>query len=173
MAGFMHLMESVSFRKNSRLYLAFSWCLGLIFGGLVFRNGDDTIVSFVSLAASGELSLMGLLLSASFPFLAAAFAVFSSTPKLLLVVSFFSSFTYAYVLCAVFAAFDYGGWLIRWLLLFTDTLRCTLLYGYMQRHISGLRGFSLREPVLCVVALGFVVFLDFSFISPFLRQLLL
>lgn len=172
MARFLHSIHSFAVRRKQRVFLAFSWFLGLGAGGVIFRLSGEHISSLMPLAAASQLSIVSLFLWISLPFLLTAYAVYVSKPCILPVICFFRAFLYGYMLCGVFYAFGDSGWLIRWLLLFTDTCSCTLLYGFAAWHVSGLRGFSFRRLCICECLIGLLIFLDFSFVSPFLRQLL-
>ena len=171
-AHFLHLIESFTFRRHPRGFLAFSWLLGLGVGGLVFRYAGESIASMMLLAAAGQLSIVSLFLCTSLPFLLCATLVHMDKPGLLLPVCFCRAFLYAYALCGVFAAFDGFGWLVRWLLLFSATFGSALLYAFAQRHISGLRSVSLGELAFWEICLAVLAAVDYFYISPFLRQLL-
>ncbi len=172
MARFFHSFHFFTIRRNPHWFLAFSWLLGLGAGGLVFRFSGEHISSLMLLAATGQLSIVSLFLGTSLSFLFSAFAVYLAKPRFLFAVSFFRAFLYGYVICGLFGAFKSCGWLIRWLLLFTDTFACVLLYAYISRHISGLRGFSFRSLCFCELCIGLLVSLDYYCVSPFLRQIL-
>ena len=171
MAWFLHPIESFTFRRHPRWYLAFSWLLGLGAGGLVFCYAGE-IVSLMPLAAAGQPSIVSLFLCTSLPFLLCAFVLYLGKPGFLLPVCFFRALFYAYVLSGVFCSFEGAGWLIRWLLLFTPTFSCVLLYGYAGRHISGLFGISVWGILGCLLWVAVLVLLDYRFVSPLLRQLL-
>ena len=173
MARFLHHIDSFSFRKNAKLFLAFSWILGLGGGGLAFRYAGDVLISLMPLAVNSQLSIVGQFLSISLPFLLSAFAVFVSCPGILIPLSFCKAFAYSYLVCGVFASFGSGGWLIRWLLLFTDSVSAALLYGYAMRHISGCRNFSPVGLFGCISVVAILAGVDFAYISPLLQRLLL
>lgn len=172
MARFLHHIDSLTFRKYSRWLLAFSWLLGLGAGGLCFRYAGDSAVSVMLLAPEAQLSIVSLFLCTLLPFLFSAFAVYLRRPRLLILICFCRAFLYAYVLCALFSAFPASGWLLRWLLLFTDSCAAALLFGFCLHHISGYYGFSATGFGLCTVCIGLAAGLDYAVISPFLRQLL-
>ena len=172
MARFLHPFDFFTFRKKPLWLLAFSWLLGLGAGGVIFRYSGEHILSLMPLAALGQLSIVSLFLRTSLPFLLTAFAVSVSWLPVLPVIGFFRALLYGYVLCGVFGAFGAYGWLIRWLLLFTDTFGCVLLYWYMSRYASGIRGFSLQGFGCCEMLLGLLISFDFYVVSPFLRQIL-
>jgi hypothetical protein len=172
MAQFLHFIHSFTFRKCSSLLLALAWLVGLGFGAAIFCYSGEYTASLMPLAATGQLSIVSLLLSTSLPFLLCAAAALLSMPRLLPVIGFFRAFSYAWVVCAVFCAFGTGGWLIRLLLLFTPTWSCVLLYWYMGHHASCLRSFSCWSLGFCLLMVGILVFLDFFHVSPLLQQLL-
>ena len=173
MARFLHSFDSLTIRKADHILLAFSWLLGLGAGGLVFRDTGDSIASLMRLAAVSQMSIVGLFFNILLPFLLSAFAVYIGLPKLLLIVCFGKAFTYAFVACGIFACYDGSGWLIRWLLLFSDSCSLVLLYGYAMRHISGAGRFSLSSFLVLMVGIGLLTGVDYTMISPFLRRLLL
>ena len=173
MARFLHLIDSLTIRKADHILLAFSWLLGLGAGGFVSRNAGDHIVSLMRLAPMCQMSIVGLFFNILLPFLLSAFAVYVGLPKLMLIICFGKAFTYAFVVCGIFACYDGSGWLIRWLLLFSDSCSLVLLYGYALRHISGACRFSLSSFAVLVVGIGLLTGVDYTMISPFLRRLLL
>ncbi len=170
MARFLHSIDSFTFRKYNPFFLALSWILGLGYGVFVFRNTGSDLVSLMPLAVMRQPSIFGLLLSSVLPFLFSAFAVYICVPGLLLVISFVKAFLLAYVSCGIFSAFGSCGWLIRWLLLFTDLIGTVFLYLYWLRHISGVRVFSFRRFAGYLSVLFLTLWVDISCISPLLRS---
>ena len=173
MARFLHPIDSFTIRKKRQLLLAFSWILGLGAGALAFRYAGDILVSLMPLAVHSQLSIVSLLLSISLPFLLSAFAVFISCPGLWLVVGFGKAFAYSYLVCGVLACFGSAGWLIRWLLLFTDSCSAALLYGYAARFVPGLQVFSPAGLLGCLTVVALLVGIDYVYFSPLLQALLL
>lgn len=172
MAHFLYSIDSLIFRKSRKLLLALSWVSGLGFGGILFRYTGSDLVSLMPLAASGQPSITGLLISASLPFLFSAFAVYWNSLSMLYGICFLKALLIGYFSCGIFAAFGSAGWLVRCMLLFTDYFGAALLFHYCLRHISGPRVVSGVEFVgysgLFFLAAG----MDYSCISPFLRHLL-
>ena len=173
MARFLHSVDSFTLRKFPKMFLALSWLLGLGLGGLVFRYAGEPMLSLMPLAANSQLSIVSLFLSTSLPFLLCAFGAHLRQPRLVMMVCFGKAFLYGFTICGVFAAFGDSGWLIRLLLLFTDSLACVLLYGFACRQLAAVFPVPMRSLTYCELALGVLVYLDFSYVSPFLRQLLL
>ena len=172
MARFLHSFDTFTLRKFPKMFLALSWLLGLGLGGLVFRYAGAPLLSLMPLAVNNQLSIVSLFLSTSLPFLLCAFGVHLLQPWLVMTVCFGKALLYGFLVCGVFAAFGSYGWLIRLLLLFTDSLACVLLYGYAHRHITAVFPAPLWSLTFCELAIGLFVYLDFSYVSPLLRQLL-
>lgn len=172
MALFLHSSYPSAFRKCCHWFLALAWVLGLGFGTVIFRYTGSVFVSLVPLAAKSQPSIVGLLISGFLPFLFSAFAVYISAPRLLYGICIGKAFLLAYAVCGIHAAFPGSGWLIRWLLLFTDCCSAGLLYHYWQRHISGLRGFSARALAIYGGLIFLAAVVDQSYISPLLRVVL-
>lgn len=169
MARFLHHSSSCTFRKWADWILAFSWLSGLGAGALVFRFADDISVSLMRSAAESPVSIVGLLICTLLPFLFTAFAVYLSLPRLLIPISFCKAFAYAYVSCAVLTAFGTAGWLVRALLLFSDTCCAGLLYGCWMRCLSGTYVVSPAGIVLYGAFASIAALLDFGFFAPLLR----
>ena len=172
MARFLHQFDTFTLRRNRHILLALSWALGLGFGALAFRYGQDRLVSLMPSAVFGRSSIVGLASSLLLPFLFSAFAVYFSTPLLLSVICFVKAFAYAYVSCFITLAFPASGWLIRLLLLFGDQLGIPVLYLYWLRHISGCRGFRAGVTGLFLTLLVLVIAMEYYWISPLFRAVL-
>lgn len=173
MARFLHHSDSCTLRKWSARLLAFSWILGLGCGGLVFRFAGESIVSLMPIAVSGPVSIVGLLTCTLLPFLFTAFAVYVSLPWLLIVVSFCKSFLYAYVSCAVLTAFGSAGWLVRALLLFSDTCGAVLLYSCWLWYLDRGRRSSVFGVCAYSIAAAAAALMDGLYIAPLLQSAVL
>ena len=172
MARFLHSFDTFTLRKFPKMFLALSWLLGLGLGGLAFRYAGEPMLSLMPLAVNSQLSIVSLFLSTSLPFLLCAFSAHFIHPRLVMLVCFVKATLYGFAICGVDAAFGDSGWLIRLLLLFTASLACVLLYSYANRLVSAVLPVSLRRFAFCQLALGLLIYLDFSYVSPLLRQLL-
>lgn len=173
MARFLHHSDSFTLRKWPAFLLAFSWLLGLGCGGLVFRSADESIVSLMRMAVLKPVSIVGLLSCTLLPFLFTAFAVYVSLPALLLLIGFSKAFLYAYVSCAVLAAFGSAGWLVRGFLMFSDTIGAVLLYSCWMRSLSR-RGIpSVYTVCMYGITASAAALLDGFYIAPLLRAAVL
>ena len=173
MARFLHTSQSVHLRKYDKMLLALLWALGLAAGAIAFARIDIDLVSMLTQTAEMQPSLGSLLVTSTLPFLFSVVAVYLDSPRNLFWLSFLKAFCFSYVSCAVMTAFESAGWLIRWLLLFTDICSVVVLYLYCNRHITGFRSFSKRDTAIYQAVLCLIAGIDFSIISPLLRRCLL
>lgn len=172
MARFFHHILPDVWRKNCKLYLAFSWLCGLGFGVLVFSYAGNSHIPLMRMAATSHMSIVSLLSVLILPFLLSAFAVFCFRPQLLLAVSFGKAFSFAFVSISAIAAFGSAGWLVRLLLMFSEMLSLPLLFWFWLRYISG----DFRPAPAAIFLTAALVFLigsvDHCYISPMLARLI-
>lgn len=166
MARFLHQFDTFTIRRNRNFLLALSWALGLGFGALTFRYGQDRIVSLMPSVLLSRLSIVGLAASALLPFLLSVIAVYYAVPLTLTIICFAKAFLYAYISCGICQAFGDSGWLVRWLLLFVDNLTIPVLYLYWLRHISGCRRFRPEVTVLYLAVLIVMILTGHACIPP-------
>lgn len=166
MARFLHRFDTFTFRRSRHVLLALSWVFGLGFGALTFRYGKDQLLSLMPPVLSSRWSIVGLAASSFLPFLFSVFAVYISFPLLLTLICFSRAFLYAYIACGIQCCFGDAGWLVRWLLLFSDTLSIPVLYLYWQRHISGCRSFRMASAVGYLTILGLISALGYFLTAP-------
>lgn len=172
MARFYHRDFPQYWRKGSTVFLAFFWCFGLVCGILTYFSADTVFSSLMRRTLTGSVSIVSLLGVPILPFLFSAFAVFISEPRLLVLVSFGKAFLFSFVSLGVIQAFGSAGWLIRWLLMFSNCMSVPVLYWFWQRHISAVRPVKIMDLV-CFLCIGLLIgSIDYCMISPFLARLI-
>lgn len=157
-------------RKIRTFYLAFCWILGLFSGAILAQHADEIQFSLMRRAAFCPVSIVGLF-AVLLPFLITAFAVCVSNYWLFLPIAFSKAFLFSYNACIVSAAFGNAGWLVRYLLLFTDACTIPILLWLWIRGICGYRSRFVRIVGLCAILSVAVGFIDFCIVSPFLAML--
>lgn len=164
---------SDAFIRRIRLAaLAFCWCSGLMLGLHYAYRADSTYFLLMRMAASCRVSIVGLLTAVFLPFLLSALAVYISRPELLLPVCFLKAFSFSCSAAAVSAAFGSAGWLIRFLLNFSECCTLPLLCLFWIRHISGVKRPAGRDFLICCIAVLTIGALDYLLISPYLVDLI-
>ena len=172
MARFFHQELPTWWRKGCTAFLALSWLAGLLFGAAMFLSAGNHILPWMRGVPYGSVSISGLLCVTALPFLFSAFAVYISEPRLLLLVSFGKAFLFSYVSLGILSCFGSAGWLIRWLLMFSDLMFLPALYWFWQRHISGSFRFSGTESLLMLSFCMLVGSIDYCCVSPLLAELI-
>lgn len=158
-------------RKGTAI-LAVVWICGILCGASVFLVSGKHLLSMMRGLVSGSVSIVGLIGVSVLPFLFSAYAVSISESRLLFPICFCKAFCFAYISVGIFRSFGSAGWIIRWLLMFSELLTLPLLYGYWQRHVSGTCRFSGLETVSILAVLIFIGSVNYRCISPFLAMLI-
>lgn len=167
MARFLLRDCSGFWRKGNTVFLALFYFLGLLSGAVFCISSGHIISSLMRSVPGGTVSIVGLLCVTALPFLLSAFAVFVSEPRLVFLICFGKSFLFCVISLGLVAAYGSAGWLIRWLLMFSDSLGMPVLYLYWLRILS-----SWDKPPLCETFVFGSLFLligsiDYCLISPF------
>ena len=163
------LRLSAVLRKYAIPCLAFSWIFGLISGLWAVGYGDFHLAgledSFRSYTPFSVFSV------ALLPVLISALVVFAEQSWLLLPISFLKAFSFAYVSSLVTGGYGSAGWLIQFLLMFSDCVSLPFLWWFWCRLLKSRQqiAFSTIFPVAIVAF--FIGALDFKVISPFLSLL--
>ena len=153
-------------RRHSPLFLALFYLAGILFGILGGFHSGAFFLPLMHSFHADSVSIVSLICLNFSPFLLSALAVFLSVPNLLLPISFGRGFLYAFVSMGVASWFGSAGWLVRFLLLFSDTLSMPLLYCFWQRHISCDRPLDLWEVFLYFSLVSLIECAYFQVISP-------
>lgn len=172
MARFLYHGQPLFWRKGSLYFLAFSWFSGLVCGIATFSSAAAFLIPQMRGSLYGSASIVSLLCVTCLPFLFSAFAVYLSKPQFLLLICFCKAFCFGFVHLGVQLAFGSAGWLLRWLLCFSDSVTAPLLYLYWLRHLDGFRDFSGLEAAFFLSLAVLCASFDFVKISPFLADLI-
>lgn len=173
MALLFHPDLQVWRRKGSRFFLAFFWLTGILSGAWISVSAGAPLLSLMRSALNGSVSVVGLLLVTTLPFLLSALAVFLSGPGWLFPLSFGYGFVYAYVSLAVLRSFGSAGWLIRFLLCFSVSAVTPILYFFWLRHVAGDGNNTVSEVFFFLSLAVLIGSIDYSLVSPFLAGLII
>lgn len=154
------------------LLLALCWCAGLLGGCLAFLNWGMAENSWMRGVPGGTVSIVSLVEITLIPFLISAFAVCFSMAWVIYPVCFCKAVWMGFVSLGILQAFGAAGWLVRWLLLFSDLLGAPLLYGFWLRHLPGRPVASVWETGMHLAVFALLGSVDYRIVSPFLASLL-
>lgn len=160
------------FRRHCTVVLLSFWILGSISGIILAVSLNADIRLLVYNAVSQPLLPADLLL-VLFPFLIGTLAVYSSETWMLPVLGFLKVFAFSFVSCTISMVFGDSGWLIRFLLLFSDIFLVPACCVFCLRYFTGNHGLIRREWFIWFLIALIVGCIDFFVVSPFLLTLFL
>ena len=170
--GFFFLPSS-SFhsRKDPSVLLAFGWILGSVIGLLLAVNCDPSVIYGIRGILAGEFSVWRMIFVIISPLVISFLAISHFSIWLLIPIAFVKGMAYAFVSALVFIAWGSAGWLIRLLLIFSDTVSApVLLYFWLSSCRSGSKDLGLRFiPAASWIILACAI--DYRYVSPLLAVL--
>ena len=151
--------------------LVLSWSLGQILAIILASISGDSFFTLMRMAVSTRVSIVGLFAMSYLPFLFSAFAVYICKPKLLYLIVFLKALLFVFCSLSCVAVFPSAAWLVRILLLFSDSLLLPVLCWFSIRHISGYGNLK-NDFSLCTAFFILAASLDYCVVSPFLVMLI-
>lgn len=163
-----HIQNLTSFRK---FFLLFLWLLGILSGCCWVQRVPDSYFSLMRTLVQTRASIVGAILILFLPLVISAFALAHSKYWILYPLVFLKAFMFGFSAGCVMLAFGNAGWLVRWLLLFSDSFMnvCLLWFWFKGGSCDNIS----RELVHAVLFASIVFCLDYCAVSPFLRMLFL
>ncbi len=171
MARFLHYDFAVNSRKVWQWLLAFAFAAGLAAGSILYLSAEFKSVSWMRGAADSPVSIVGLLGVILLPFLFSAAAVFLNRDWLLIPIAFLKALSFVQVSLGISQAYGSAGWLMRFLLMFADSISLPVLvyfwicFGFSGKKLSGWRFLCFIAAAACIGCF------DFCVISPFAANL--
>ena len=169
MDKFLPLHFANLFRKYAVSVLACSWIAGLFLG--IFISGKvslDLDILAVAFQNRSSIILMTVML---LPVVASVFVQYAQQLWMLPLVAFLKSFSFAYVSRIIFIHFGSAGWLIQFLVMFSDCILLPVLWWFWCRLLQDKQRSSISLAVLMIfLTIIITVFEDF-FIFPILSAL--
>lgn len=157
--------------KSSLFLLALIWCAGLISGCITAIVTDSSFYSMMRAASQRSVSIVGLITVSVLPFLLTAIAVYFRRPYFLLPIVFVDAFLWSFSSMLILLSFGSGGWLVRFLLLFSDCCITPVLYWVWLHFVSG-NPLSKRNLIFCCVWLIAITAIDYFAAAPYLVLLI-
>ena len=170
-----HLLLFPSEKHSGRVrvfVLICCWICGLLLGIHYASRADDTYFLLMHTAATARVSITGLLAAVFLPFLFSAFAVYILRPELLLAVCFLKAASFSCCSFGLMHAFGSAGWLVRFLLQFSDCFMIPVLLWFSVRHIVKSVKPVWRDFLICSLWMLIVGAFDYCIVSPFLVGLI-
>ena len=154
--------------RVSRYAVALCWLSGLLLGFIAANSANSVLISAISTSVGSPVPFARLVLICILPFVVSYLAFSLNEHWLLLATCLFEAFCFGYCAAGIGLAYGAAGWLIRFLLLFSDCMTIpVLLYYWMTAQSSG-RQFRITSVIVTVYAIA-VAGIDYFYIIPLLR----
>ena len=163
---FLAMNKNNSYRIHL-LLVSFAWCIGLIAGSLFATYTTTIHNSLTQMLSNSHLSVLGFVALQIFPFLLSAFLLRMFDYKAIIPLIICKAFSFGFCACFFIAHFDYSGWLLRWLFLFSDSVSSVFLIWFWIRCVNGYMKRRQNDLMLCIIFVLIIGFIDSYYISPF------
>ena len=167
--------KSTFFVMWNRYYsalLTFFLVSGVYTGILLSANSGSEFFSLMRSVASSPVSIVGSFCLCFIPFLLFAVCVHLHVDYIIPVFLWGKAFSFGFVFCLTFTAFEASGWLVHLLLLFVRQLQFILLIVFCFRFCGRRESTPFRSMVWYFVTCLVLCILDCFIISPFLSEIM-
>jgi len=147
------------------------WIGGLILGMLIAGRMREVLIPLVRSVSVQPAGISGLMVASVLPCLLCAYGVTLGELWVLPLVGGMKAFAFGFCGCGISLTFGQSGWLMRLLLLFSDSLILVPLYLFSLRHICGRTSRVRRDLAILLPFSAGVCLVDYGLISPFLCKL--
>lgn len=148
---------------RKRVYLTvLAWSLGCFIGSALATQSG--LFSLMRSAMFCKLSLLGFLLTISTPFLFSYILCRYFGYLFVLPVVFLKSCSFSFFYFCISLAFGNAGWLVKWLLLFSDSLCVCLFLWFCFRVASDIK--NVHQFTVCICFSTFIGCIDYFYILP-------
>ena len=168
----MHNTHSFSRCTNvhPRILFLVVWVIGLVLGFFFAMKMPDEALSVIRTIRNSDVSFAGLLVSLLLPFALSVVALWFHFPLVILPLAFIKAFAYSFCASVLMRSFGEAGWLIYRLYLFSDSCMSVVFIWFWNRNICQITDGWKKDSVLCLIISVFVFCIDFSFVTPLLKQ---
>lgn len=152
--------------------LVFSWCFGLSCGFWLVSPAESQFYLRMYALILQRGSILGLLAVNVLPFLISAVAIRFRISYLIILIVFLKSFLCGYCRCCILYAFGGAGWLIAFLLLFSESGSVVFLIWFWIRNINRTGNWHMRELCCFISACSVLSIIEYLLVRPFLVLLM-
>lgn len=171
MASFTSLDFTALWCKLWPFILACALFVGLLLGSAVYLSAEPEVFSWMRGAADCSVSIVSLLRVAVFPLLVAALAVAIGQNRFLALLVPCKAFAFSVSSLGLMSAWGQAGWMMRFLLMFSDICSLWLLVLFALRYGSGQRRLTALAFLGFLAGACLIVAVDVRCILPILASL--
>lgn len=158
--------------KFYTFFLAIFWILGFCLGICLSLSASENIFSLMPILLTGNVSIVGMLIVFTFPFIIAVVLTHLSLRNFLYLLGFVKSFCFSFASSCIFLSFRSAGWLMCALIMFSDLILSVLFFWFLLRCITGNSNMYIIDTAFCTVITAAVVCVNYYLITPFLLSLM-
>ena len=155
------------FLSLNKILLAVAWVAGAVAGYLFVRTDPSYFVAVMRMLSTQHVSIVGGVICIGLPIFLSAVCVKYFSSIALCVIAFIKAFTYFCCLSALMIVYGQAGWLVRWLLFFSDSCSVPVLIWFWFRNIDGKNATLWKDSLLCVAIGALVLCIDYFAVSQF------
>ncbi len=149
-----------------RICIFGGWLAGLTTGAL-FAHLNSFDITWMHSVFSSRISVIGFLMMLIAPFLLSTLFFRLSLPALVVPLAFIKAFSYSWCSGCIMICFHSAGWLLRLLLLFTDTFVAVILIWYWYRNVNSRVERLKNDTLISLIFTLLIGCIDCCVISPF------
>lgn len=140
--------------------------IGLSAGIYTASTLSLSTLSFIRLILYDRTSIAVLIVTRFLPFLAAFIVCLLSRPIFVIPITFIKAFSFAFSAFGIVLAFGNAGWMMRWLLMFSDSFSVLLLAWFSIRNLSDNQKSLIKDFAACFLATMFFCVFEYFAILP-------
>lgn len=172
MGRFLRLNLSSMRCRTLRIVLSLLWIYGLFLGALLSFSADSLLSSTMLSVIDGRLSIISFLSALLLPLFFTVLAVYISQPVVIFLLIFMKAFLFSFVGIGLLNSFDSSAWLLRCLLMFSDSLLLPILWWIWLQSFSNDRQAVFRFSILAAAGILLIGCIDYTLVAPFLDALI-
>lgn len=169
---FVPFSKSSTFKRRYFLCLMTAWIFGLLIGWFsafciqpsLCATTDELVASFRAIPFKAWIVFL--------PFLLSAFAVYFSFPYMIPAISFAKAFLFAFCCYCLDYCFGACSWLVKLLLLFSDSCFIPFLFLFWLRGLSENSRFNFAAFLCLLLFCLIIVGIDCCVVTPYAVGLL-
>ncbi len=155
-----------------KFMLVIAWGIGLLAGIYIAYNAPATTLSMMRMCYFPRVSIIGFVLILTFPLILSVIAIRLHIPFMCYFIALLKAFCFSYSTGCIIILYGSAGWLVRWLLIFSDSCTVVVLFWFWFRYVSGDREVGKRDVVICILLTILICCADYYIVSPFVEILL-
>lgn len=172
MGRFLRLKLPCFCCRTVYIVLSLLWISGLLLGILMSCFADSVLSPTMLSAPDGSLSIFCFLSALLLPLIISVLSVYLSQPCIIFPVVFTKAFLFSFVGFGFLNSFVTSGWLMRCLMMFSDSLALPILWCVWLQAFSNDRRALMQFSALAAALILLIGFFDYAFIVPFLATLI-